>query len=156
MYINKVTLLGNLTRDPEMKSLPNGTKVTNFSLATNRTWKDAQGAKQEAVDYHNVVAFAKQAEVIAQWCKKGSQIYADGRLTTRSWDDATTGKKAYRTEVILENFQFGNSPRDGVAAGAGGASQSPNQTPANDAPKFEDNLGSIDYGDSMNPDDIPF
>jgi single-strand DNA-binding protein len=151
MYINKVTLLGNLTRDPELKSLPNGTKVVNFSVATNRTWKDQNGAKQEAVDYHNVVAFAKQAEVIDQWVKKGQQIYLEGRLTTRSWDDQTTGKKAYRTEVILENFQFGNK-------------QQATTTPANDnksepdtqAPKFEDNLGTIDYGDAINPDDIPF
>jgi single-strand DNA-binding protein len=158
MYINKVVILGNLTRDPELKSLPNGTKVNNFSLATNRTWKDANGAKQEAVEYHNVVAFAKQAEVIAQWCKKGSQIYIEGRLTTRSWDDATTGKKAYKTEVVMENFQFGTSSKDGAGAGGGatGMSQSTSSAPANDAPKFEDNLGSIDYGDSMNPDDIPF
>jgi single-strand DNA-binding protein len=152
MYINKVTLLGNLTRDPELKSLPNGTKVVNFSVATNRTWKDQNGAKQEAVDYHNVVAFAKQAEVIDQWVKKGQQIYLEGRLTTRSWDDQTTGKKAYRTEVILENFQFGNKQQ---AGGPTPASDSKSE-PDTQAPKFEDNLGTIDYGDAINPDDIPF
>ena len=74
MYINKVTVLGNLTRDPELKDLPNGTKVVNLSMATNRTWKDTNGSKQEAVDYHSVAAFGKQAEVIAQYCKKGGQI----------------------------------------------------------------------------------
>jgi single-strand DNA-binding protein len=152
MYINKVTLLGNLTRDPEMKSLPNGTKVTNFSVATNRTWKDQNGAKQEAVDYHNVVCFAKQAELIDQYCKKGNQIYVEGRLTTRSWDDQTTGKKAYRTEVILENFQFGNKNTTGPAAPAGDSKSEPDTN----VPKFEDNLGTIDYGDTINPDDIPF
>jgi single-strand DNA-binding protein len=77
--------------------------------------------KQEAVDYHNVVAFAKQAELIDQYCKKGNQIYVEGRLTTRSWDDQTTGKKAYRTEVILENFQFGNK---GTARTVGTSSSS--------------------------------
>lgn len=152
MYINKVTLLGNLTRDPELKSLPNGTKVVNFSVATNRTWKDQNGAKQEAVDYHNVVAFAKQAELIDQWVKKGQQIYLEGRLTTRSWDDQTTGKKAYRTEVILESFQFGNKQQAGGAAPANDNKSEPDTQ----APKFEDNLGTIDYGDAINPDDIPF
>lgn len=151
MYINKVTILGNLTRDPELKSLPNGTKVANFSVATNRTWKDGNGQKQEAVDYHNVVAFAKPAELIDQYCKKGNQIYVEGRLTTRSWDDQTTGKKAYRTEIILENFQFGNKGT-GAPTGAGEAKSEPDTS----APKFEDNLGTIDYGDAINPDDIPF
>lgn len=151
MYINKVTILGNLTRDPELKSLPNGTKVANFAVATNRTWKDQNGQKQEAVDYHNIVAFAKSAELIYQYCKKGNQIYVEGRLTTRSWDDQATGKKAYRTEVILENFQFGNKGAGG-AAPAGEAKQEPDTN----APKYEDNLGTIDYGDAINPDDIPF
>ena len=75
MYINKATIMGNLTRDPEMKALPSGMKVTSFSLATNRTWKDTNGAKKEAVEYHNLVAFGKQAELIAQYCKKGGSLY---------------------------------------------------------------------------------
>ncbi|MEK9173736.1 MAG: single-stranded DNA-binding protein, partial [Patescibacteria group bacterium] len=95
MYLNKVFLIGNLTRDPELKALPTGTKVASISMATNRTWKDAGGAKKEAVEYHNVVAFAKQAEVIAQYCKKGSSLYIEGRIQTRSWD-ATDGTKKYR------------------------------------------------------------
>ncbi len=154
MYINKVTVLGNLTRDPELKDLPNGTKVVNLSMATNRTWKDTNGSKQEAVDYHSVAAFGKQAEVIAQYCKKGGQIYVEGRMTTRSWDDATTGKKQYKTEIILENFQFGTSKREGEG---GYTPASPtSEGAAKEAPKFEDNLGSIDYGDAVNSDDIPF
>ena len=75
MYINKVTILGNLTRDPEMKSLPTGLKVVTFSLATNRTWKDQQGMKKESVEYHNVVAFGKPAEIINQYSRKGSSFY---------------------------------------------------------------------------------
>jgi len=105
MYINKAMVYGNLTRDPEMKALPSGQKVTSFSLATNRTWKDANGAKQEAVDYHNIVLFAKTAELAVQYLKKGSAVFIEGRIQTRSWDDAM-GKK-YRTEIVGENMQFG-------------------------------------------------
>ena len=107
MYLNKVTIIGNLTRDPELKALPNGTHVGNMSIATNRTWKDTSGAKQEAVEYHNVTIFGKQADVISQYCKKGDSILVEGRLQTRSWDDKD-GKKQYKTEIMLETFQFGN------------------------------------------------
>ena len=112
MYLNKATLIGNLTRDPELKSLPSGQKVASFSIATNRTWKDNNGAKQEAVEYHNIIAFGKQAEVIAQYCTKGNQLFIEGRIQTRSWEDKEGGKKVYRTEIIVENFQFGNKPSD--------------------------------------------
>jgi len=106
MYINKAILIGNITKDIEVKALQNGTKVASFSIATNRNYKDAQGKKQESVEYHNIVSFGKQAEVIAQYCGKGDSIYVEGRITTRSWDK--DGVKMYRTEITLENFQFGN------------------------------------------------
>jgi single-strand DNA-binding protein len=154
MYINKAMIVGNLTRDPELKSLPTGTKVCTFSVATNRTWKDANGAKQEAVDYHNVACFGKQAEVVSTWMKKGSQIFVEGRLTTRSWDDKETGKKMYRTEIIAENVQFGPK-RDG-ATGGGDFAKAPAKEGANEKVQLDDNLGTIDYGDSINPEDIPF
>lgn len=153
MYLNKVFLIGNLTRDPELKSLPTGTKVASISMATNRSWKDAQGQKKESVEYHNVVAFAKQAEVIAQWCKKGSSIYVEGRIQTRSWD-ATDGTKKYRTEIVLETFQFG--PK------TGGASSTGNFTPAQsdaEAPQgaAKPDLDTIEYPDEeINLEDIPF
>lgn len=108
MYLNKATLIGNLTREPELKALPSGMKVTSFSLATNRTWKDNNGVKQEAVEYHNVIAFGKQAEVIAQYCTKGKQLLIEGRIQTRSWEKDEV--KHYRTEIVVENFQFGNKP----------------------------------------------
>ncbi len=157
MYINKAIIVGNIVRDPELKSLPSGQKVCSFSVATNRTWKDANGAKQEAVDYHNVSCFGKTADNVAQWMKKGSQIYVEGRMTTRSWDDKETGKKMYRTEIIADNVQFGPKP-SGAGGGTGGNnfnadSKSP---PANEKVNLEDNLGTIDYGESINPDDIPF
>ncbi len=110
MYINKAILYGNLTRDPDLRSLPSGIKVVSFSLATNRTWKDKDGAKQESVDFHNIVAFGKTAEIITQYMKKGSGIYVEGRIQTRSWDDKD-GKKSYRTEVVVDQFQFG--PKSG-------------------------------------------
>ncbi len=153
MYLNKVFLIGNLTRDPELKSLPTGTKVASISMATNRTWKDAQGQKKESVEFHNVVAFAKQAEVIAQWCKKGSSIYVEGRIQTRSWD-AADGTKKYRTEIVLETFQFG--PK------AGGAPSTGNFTPGQsdaEAPQSgaKPDLDTIEYPDEeINLEDIPF
>ena len=153
MYINKAIVVGNLTRDPELKSLPSGQKVCSFSVATNRTWKDAQGARQEAADYHNVVCFGRQAETVAQWMKKGSQVYVEGRMTTRSWDDKDTGKKMYRTEIIAENIQFGSKNSGGGAT----TPQSPQASKeTQEKVQLDDNLGTIDYGESINPEDIPF
>jgi single-strand DNA-binding protein len=155
MYINKALLYGNLTRDPELRSTPSGTKVCSFGMATNRTWKDQNGAKQESTEFHNIVAFGKQAEVIAQYLKKGQAIYVDGRIQTRSWDDKNSGEKKYRTEIVIENFQFGpkssgGGSYDGAAAGAavaGGSAVKSKQ------PELE----TIEYpADDINPDDIPF
>jgi single-strand DNA-binding protein len=148
MYLNKATIIGNLTRDPEMKTLPSGIKVTNFSLATNRVWtKDGQ--KQEAVDYHNVVVFGRQAETSAQYLKKGSQAMIEGRMQTRSWDDAGTGKKMYRTEVVADSVQFGSRPQ-GVA---NMAPQSENPVSAPAAAQID----TIEYPEEdINPEDIPF
>lgn len=152
MYLNKAFLYGNLVRDPEMKALPSGIKVTNFSIATNRTYKDKDGNKKETTEYHNVVAFAKQAELIEQYLKKGSGIFVEGRLQTRSWDDKATSTKKYRTEVIVENFQFGPSSR-----GTGGGTYNP--SPATEAaPSAKaDKIDTIEYPtEEINPEDIPF
>lgn len=148
-------LMGNLTRDPELKALPSGSKVASFSIATNRTWKDQSGAKKEATEYHNIVAFGRQAEVIAQYCKKGSSLYVEGRIQTRSWD-SQDGKKNYRTEVVLENFQFG--PKTG---GMGGDSARPATSGIGDgeAPQKDaaPDLDTIEYPDEeINLEDIPF
>lgn len=106
MQLNKVTLIGNITKDLELKALPSGQSVISFSVATNRSWKDKDGNKQEAVEYHNIVCFGKQAEVIKQYCGKGDQILIEGRLQTRKWEK--DGQTHYSTEIVLENFQFGN------------------------------------------------
>ena len=150
MYLNKATIIGNLTRDPELKTLPSGMKITSFSLATNRTWKDAAGAKKEAVDYHNIVVFGRQAETSAQYLKKGSQAMIEGRLQTQSWDDAGSGKKMYRTEVVADRVQFGTRS-EGVASSAP-KSENPVASP-NKAPE----LDTIEYPEEdINPEDIPF
>jgi single-strand DNA-binding protein len=151
MYLNKVIILGNLTRDPELKSTPSGQKVVNISLATNRTWKDANGQKQEAVEYHNASAFGRTAENVAQYMKKGDQLYLEGRLQTRSWDDPATSKKIYKTDIIADSIQFGSKR----SAGQSGA-ETNNTKEEIQEEKFDNNLGSIDYGDAINVDDIPF
>ncbi len=156
MYINKAMIFGNLTRDPELRSLPSGGRVTSFSVATNRVFKKQDGSKQEATDYHNVVVFGRQAETTAQYLKKGSSVYVEGRIQTRTWDSPDKGKQ-YRTEIIAERVQFG--PRAG-GSGSGGAeggysgggrqsdAEAPQQAPKDDA---------IDYPqEDINPDDIPF
>ena len=146
-------ILGNLTRDPELKSLPSGIKIASFSLATNRTWKDANGAKKDASEFHNIVAFGKQAELIAQYARKGSSLYVEGRIQTRSWD-ATDGTKKYRTEVILESFQFGPRAQttSGYAAGDQGA-----PAPKSSAKKEPAELDTIEYPEEdVSPEDIPF
>lgn len=158
MYINKVMLYGNLTRDPEMRALPSGMQVTSFSVATNRVYKDRDGNKQEQTEFHNAVVFGRQAETVAQYLKKGSSVYVEGRLQTRSWDDKETGKKQYRTEVVADRVQFG--PRAGGASGAPAGSDmgsGESHAPATDE-SFSENSGSpIEYpADEINPDDIPF
>lgn len=150
MYLNKALLIGNLTRDPELKALPSGIQVGTFSIATNRVWKDKNGAKQESVDYHNVVVFGRQAEISAQYLKKGSSVYVEGRMQTRSWD-AQDGTKKYRTEVVADRIQFG--PRkDGGGAPSQGPSQTNSQESAEKPP-----IDTIEYPEEeINPDDIPF
>ncbi len=149
MYLNKAFLYGNLTRDPELKALPSGSQVANFGLATNRTYKDKNGAKQEATEFHNIVAFGRTAEVIAQYMKKGRPIFIEGRIQTRSWDDKESGKKNYRTEIVVENFQFGADAKGGA----------PSHTPpaeGGSAAGGKDDE-AIKYPDEeINPEDIPF
>jgi len=103
MNLNKAMIIGNLTRDPETRTTPNGTPVTTFSVATNFTWTDQSGTKQERAEFHNVVAWRKLAEICSQYLHKGSKIYIEGRIQTRSWDDQT-GNKRYMTEIIAENM----------------------------------------------------
>jgi len=149
MYLNKVLIIGNLTRDPELKSLPSGNAVTTFSLATNSVYKDKEGNKKETVEYHNVVVFGRVAETSAQYLKKGQQAYVEGRLQTRSWEQ--DGQKKYRTEIVAEKVQFGDRSKSG--------GDSTYQSQSGNAPKqsAESKSEAIDYPEEeINPDDIPF
>lgn len=102
MDLNKVQLIGRLTKDPEVKQTQGGKTMAMFSVATGKSWKNEAGEKQEKTEFHNVVVFGKVADVVNMYCKKGKQVYVEGELQTRSWDDPT-GKKNYRTEVIVSN-----------------------------------------------------
>ncbi len=148
MYLNKAMVYGNLTRDPEMKALPSGMQVCSFSLATNRVYNDRDGKRQEAVDYHNIVVFGKQAENCAKYLTKGSATYVEGRMQTRSWDK--DGQKQYRTEVIADRVQFG--PKGGSssapAAEGGGTSKGSDNRSESALPDYPE--------EEINPEDIPF
>lgn len=169
MYLNKVYLIGNLTRDPELRSLPNGNKVTQFSLATNRVYKLENGQKQESTEYHNVVVFGRQAETSAQYLKKGQSVLVEGRIQTRSWDDKTTNEKKYRTEIVAESVQFGNkaggsgdgsygasSNASESNGGSSGASSASSNATSNSNSANDSGLDTIDYGEELDPNDIPF
>jgi single-strand DNA-binding protein len=155
MYLNKALIIGNLTRDPELKAIPSGIKVCSFSVATNRVWKDKNGARQESADYHNIVVFGRQAETVAQYMKKGSQVMVEGRMQTRSWDDAATNTKKYRTEVIADRVQFGST---GTTGGAKANNSSYDQSPKAPAQnQTDEQLDTIEYPEEqINAEDIPF
>jgi single-strand DNA-binding protein len=155
MYLNKAIVIGNLTRDPEMKAIPSGTKVTTFSVATNRVWKDKNGVKQEGTDYHNIVVFGQQAENVARYLTKGSSVLVEGRMTTRNWDK--DGVKHYRTEIIADRVQFGPKPMGG--GGNQSASQQNNSAPKPNSPTggAKQEMETIQYPEEeINLEDIPF
>ncbi|MBT4541664.1 MAG: single-stranded DNA-binding protein, partial [Candidatus Magasanikbacteria bacterium] len=103
MDLNRATLLGRLTRDPEVKTTTTGKTVTSFAIATNRVWKNAQGEKQDQSEFHNCVVWGKLADVAGQYLTKGKRLYAEGRIQTRDWT-GQDGVKKYRTEIVLDNF----------------------------------------------------
>ncbi|HUO50477.1 MAG TPA: single-stranded DNA-binding protein [Candidatus Paceibacterota bacterium] len=146
MYLNKAFVFGNITRDPELRALPSGMNVCSFSVATNRVFRDRDGKKQEQTDFHNVVVFGRQADTTAQYLKKGSSVFIEGRMQTRSWE-GKDGEKKYRTEIVADRVQFG--PRAGGGSGAGRAPE--------EQPEEQTGGAGIEYPkDDINPDDIPF
>ena len=134
--VNKVMLIGRLGADPQLKYTPSGRANVNFNLATNASWKDQDGNMQERTDWHRIVAWGKLAEVIGEWLKKGSSVYIEGRLQTRSYDDQN-GVKKYITEVVASDLEM-----LGGGAGRGGSDQSSDMPPADpmDAGEPEDDL----------------
>ena len=126
--LNKVQLIGNLGKDPELSYTPSGVAVAKFSIATGERWKDQEGNMQERTDWHNIVAWRKLAEICGQYLKKGSKVYLEGKLQTRSWDDKTTGAKRYATEVVADDLIMLDSK--GGGGGAGGGMSSGGELPA--------------------------
>lgn len=152
--LNKVMLIGNLGRDPEIRHTPGGTAVTNFSIATSEQWNDRNtGERQERTEWHRIVVFGKQAEVCEKYLFKGSSIYIEGRLQTRSWEKE--GQTHYTTEIIASNFQFlsraGNQNSSGGHQNPGGG-----QAPNPDDFQGQTNSGMTGGPDAIPDDDIPF
>ena len=155
--VNKVILLGNVGKDPEIKVLPSGQPVANFSIATSERFKDQQGNWQDRTDWHNLTAYGKLAEIVRDYVKKGNKLYTEGRLTTRSWDDKESGKKVYRSEIVVGDISLlsGRGEDGGSSSGyaqrSGGNTASFDQRPSGPS-------GGDDYAHSaeITDDDIPF
>jgi len=153
MNFNKVFILGNLTRDPELRTTPAGQSVASFGVATNRFWNDKNGQKQSEVEFHNVVAWGKLAETASRYLSKGKLVFVEGRLKTRSWTDQN-GVRHSRTEIIAQNFQLG--PR---GAGETIAPTGANEGVDAEAPADLDNLPEdipVISEDEISADDLPF
>lgn len=147
MDLNKATIIGRLTADPDSKTTPSGQSVVSFSIATNFTWTDKNNVKQEKVEFHNIVAWRKLADIISQYLKKGSKVYIEGRLQTRNWEDQN-GVKKYRTEIIADNLimlDSKNSNSDNSAP-----------LPSNDDSNNQASVKSEDSEEEINIEDIPF
>lgn len=151
--LNRATILGNITRDPESRTTTSGQNVVSFSVATSRRWKDqTSGELKEAVEYHNCVAWAKLAQTISTYCHKGSKVYLEGRLQTRSWDDPT-GVKKYRTEIVTDSLIMLDKKGDlpaGQASAPAGAPMASEPTEDKSAPPAQPTEAEI------NIEDIPF
>lgn len=149
MNLNKVLIIGRLTADPQLRNTPSGQAVTSFGVATNRVWTDKSGAKQEEVEFHNVVVWGRQAEIVTQFLAKGSLVLIEGRLRTRSWQ-GQDGQQRKTTEIIAERVQFG--PR--TQGGRGGGQ--PPQASAEKAATEEVPTIDIDAGEETKTEDLPF
>lgn len=143
--LNKVMLIGNLGKDPELRYTTSGVAVATFSLATNESWKDKEGNLQEKTEWHNIVAWQKLAEICGEWLKKGKKVYIEGRIQTRSYDDKNTGQKRYITEIVADNML--------MLDGAGGARGS---APDNSGGSTSAPPESSAAGSSSSEEDLPF
>jgi single-strand DNA-binding protein len=163
--LNKVILIGNLGRDPEVRYLPNGEAVCNFSIATTDTWKDKQGQKQERTEWHNIVMYRRLAEIAGEYLRKGSAVYLEGRIQTRKWQDKNTGQDRYTTEIIAEEMKMLGS-RSGPGAAMGGESAggyddfnqdpTPQESRAPQQPPAQQNKPAPAKSFDDFEDDIPF
>jgi len=138
-YLNRATIIGNVTRDPETRTTTQGTNVATFSVATNLRWVAASGERQDKTEYHNVVTWRKLADICAQYIKKGTKVYVEGRLQTRSWDDAQ-GQKHWRTEIVADNVILLDRPNSQSAA-----AEEPMETPVSPAEETQINVEDIPF-----------
>ncbi len=160
MNVNKVFILGNLTRDPEVRATASGAAVANLGVATNRFWMNQNRERQKEVEYHNVVLFGKNAEIAREYLSKGKTVFIEGRLKTRDWQDKE-GVKKFRTEVIAERIQLGPKGFDNQSSSSANANANVNlNTNANNNQKAvsgQNDLDIIEYPEEdISPDDIPF
>lgn len=147
--VNKVILLGNVGKDPEIKATASGTVVATFSIATSERFKDKTGNWQDRTEWHNLVAYQRTAEIVRDYVKKGTQLFVEGKIQTRSWDDKESGAKRYKTEILVNELSLLGKPGGG-GEGGGGYSRSSSSSSAS-AP------AAHDYADQgITDDDIPF
>jgi len=138
--LNKVMLIGNLGKDPELRYTSGGVAVATFSLATNESWKDQDGNTQERTEWHNIVAWKKLAEICGEWLKKGKKVYIEGRIQTRSYDDKNTGAKKYMTEIVAENMIMLDGKGGGESGTGGGGGATSQASEPGPVAKVEDDL----------------
>lgn len=163
--LNKVMIIGNLGRDPEVRATPNGAQVATFSVACTETWKDHDGQKQERTEWVTVVAWRQQAEIAAKYLRKGAKVYVEGKLQTRQWEDKNGGGKRYATEVLCDRFMMLDGRPGGQGDGADYPGRNPTYQPAANASKGGQRGGRTetpdypDYGGAQSQggdDDLPF
>jgi len=149
--VNKVILLGNVGKDPEIRTTPGGTMVGNLTLATSDRQKDAQGNWQERTEWHNLVTFGRTAKIVRDYVKKGAKLYIEGKIQTRSWDDKESGQKRYRTEIIVNDISLLSGRDEGSSGGysrsGGGSANYDQRQPASD---------EVAQSAEISDDDIPF
>ena len=153
--VNKVILIGHLGKDPEVKYTPSGTPVAKFSLATSDRYKDKDGNWQDRTEWHNIVAWQRTAEIVGEYCKKGKQVYIEGRLRTDSWEDKNTQEKKYRTEIVVDQLLLlGGGGGSGEGGGGGSYNQSRSQGGGNN---FDQRAPEPEHATSQITDeDVPF
>ena len=150
--VNKVILVGHLGKDPEVKYTPSGTPVAKFTLATNERFKDKDGNWQDRTEWHSLVAWQRTAEIIGEYCKKGSQIYVEGRLKTDSWDDKETGQKKYRTDIVVNDLVL----LGGRGGSGGGGGQGFDQSRQSGGNNMDQRAPEPEHASQITDDDIPF
>jgi single-strand DNA-binding protein len=162
MDLNKVMLIGNITRDPELRSTASGQSVASFSIATNRVWKDpSSGERRESAEFHNIVAWGKLAEICGQYLRKGSKLYVEGRLQTRNWQ-GQDGNKRYTTEIVMENMiMLDRKPQGGFQSAGAPIQSAPQAAPSSappQAPQPEEipTIQIDENQDEVRIEDIPF